>query len=137
MPPDLQLIVVGARPFGVDVPDRTTFVPPLHQADFEGLMSHASCLLFTSEYEGYGMPVGEGVRLGIPVVTSAVPAAVETSLNVRVVESGTAVAFASTLCQVLGEPPSRESLLASAKDLTWESAAGQLRLAVLERLVPG
>lgn len=135
LPPALRLVVVGAPPPGVDVPDRTTFVPPLPQADFECLMAQASCLLFTSEYEGYGMPVGEATRLGIPVVTSAVPVAVETDVNVRVVPTGGAATFASVLCQVLCQPPSPETIAGSAKELTWAAAAGQLRRAVLERLV--
>lgn len=135
LPPTLGLVVVGTPPPGVDVPARTTFVPPLPQSDFECLMSQAACLLFTSEYEGYGMPVGEAARLGVPVVTSAVPVAVETSLDVRVVESGRAATYASALCQVLREPPPREVISASATNLTWAAAAGQLRRAVLERVV--
>ena len=135
LPPTLRLVVVGAPPSGLDPPDRTDFVPPLAQSDFGCLMAQASCLLFTSEYEGYGMPVGEAARLGIPVVTSAVPVAVETSLDVRVVESGGPAAFASALCQVLREPASHEAISASATHLTWAAAAGELRRAVLERAV--
>ena len=80
------------------------------------------------------MPVGEAARLGVPVVTSAVPVAVETGLDVRVVESGGAATFAAALCQVLREPPPPEAISASATDLTWAAAAGQLRRAVLERV---
>jgi glycosyltransferase involved in cell wall biosynthesis len=135
LPSGPHFMIVGTRPSGIDVPDRTTFVPPLPQPDFECLMSQASCLLFTSEYEGYGMPVGEAARLGIPVVTSAVPVAVETEVDVRVVHPGDAAMFASALCQVLREPPSAETIAASARNLTWDAAARRLRRAVLERLV--
>lgn len=49
----------------------------LDDAAFRRIFASSACLIFTSEYEGYGLPVLEAAQLGIPVVTTAVPASIE------------------------------------------------------------
>ncbi|PJF32981.1 MAG: glycosyltransferase family 1 protein, partial [Candidatus Thermofonsia Clade 1 bacterium] len=42
------------------------------EADLPALYSGALCLVFPSLYEGFGLPVLEGMACGVPVLTSNV-----------------------------------------------------------------
>ena len=46
----------------------------MSDADRDGLVAHATALVFPSEYEGFGAPVVEAMALGTPVVCSDQPA---------------------------------------------------------------
>lgn len=46
----------------------------VEQADLEALYARSQALLFPSLYEGFGLPVLEAMRRGVPVVTAAVSA---------------------------------------------------------------
>jgi alpha-1,3-rhamnosyl/mannosyltransferase len=46
----------------------------VEQADLEALYARARALVFPSLYEGFGLPVLEAMRRGVPVVTSALSA---------------------------------------------------------------
>lgn len=48
--------------------------PFLAEADFRRTLADASLVLFPSDFEGFGLPVVEGMRLGIPVVIGPEPA---------------------------------------------------------------
>ncbi len=53
---------------------RTGRVPDSHR---DGFLSFAHCLVFPSEYEGFGAPVVEAMALGTPVVVADQPAVAE------------------------------------------------------------
>ncbi len=89
--PDLQLVLTGGRvaEFGIDLDQliAQTAVPAgqvhdlgyVTDAQMVSLYSHAEALLFTSAYEGFGMPILEAMRLGCPVVCAPVTAIPETA----------------------------------------------------------
>lgn len=51
-----------------------TLAPFLAEADFRRTLAGAALVLFPSDFEGFGLPVVEGMRLGIPVVIGPEPA---------------------------------------------------------------
>ncbi|MCE5291997.1 MAG: glycosyltransferase [Nocardiaceae bacterium] len=84
-----ELVIVGvsgeARPaLQADIEERgltdsvriCRFLP---DAEFQQMMTGAQMVVFPSEFEGFGLPVPEAMRLGIPVVFGPDPAVVEVS----------------------------------------------------------
>ncbi len=57
--------------------NRVTIAPFLDDPDFKRLMSSASMIVFPSDFEGFGLPIVEGMLLGKPVVISPEPGSVE------------------------------------------------------------
>jgi len=51
----------------------------LSDAEYSWLLNNASCLVFLSEYEGFGIPIIEAKQVGLPVVISKEAALIETS----------------------------------------------------------
>jgi glycosyltransferase involved in cell wall biosynthesis len=51
-----------------------TLAPFLAEPDFRRTLAGAALVLFPSDFEGFGLPVVEGMRLGIPVVIGPEPA---------------------------------------------------------------
>lgn len=51
-----------------------TLAPFLAEEDFRRTLAGAAMVLFPSDFEGFGLPVVEGMRLGIPVVIGPEPA---------------------------------------------------------------
>jgi glycosyltransferase involved in cell wall biosynthesis len=54
----------------LDVTDDTRFVGWVSSADLEGLYRLASCFVYPSLYEGFGLPVLEAMARGLPVACS-------------------------------------------------------------------
>ncbi len=65
-----------------------TLAPFLDEPEFRRTLAGAAMVLFPSDFEGFGLPVVEGMRLGIPVVIGPEPAT-------REVAGGHAFAMAS------------------------------------------
>jgi alpha-1,3-rhamnosyl/mannosyltransferase len=75
--PDLLLVSVGevvdaGMAAALDASPRCRRLGRLPQADVEALYACAGALVFPSLYEGFGLPVLEAMRRGVPVVTAAV-----------------------------------------------------------------
>jgi glycosyltransferase involved in cell wall biosynthesis len=75
--PDLLLVSVGevvdaGMGVALDASPRCRRLGRLPQSDVEALYACAEVLLFPSLYEGFGLPVLEAMRRGVPVVTAAV-----------------------------------------------------------------
>ncbi|WP_036491271.1 glycosyltransferase [Nocardioides sp. CF8] len=51
-----------------------TLAPFLDEGDFRRTLAGAALVLFPSDFEGFGLPVVEGMRLGVPVVIGPEPA---------------------------------------------------------------
>ncbi|MGA9100528.1 glycosyltransferase [Aeromicrobium sp.] len=61
------------------IQDRVELMPFLEDEEFQACFSHASLVVFPSDFEGFGLPAIEALRLRIPVVISTDPAVVEIS----------------------------------------------------------
>jgi glycosyltransferase involved in cell wall biosynthesis len=91
------------------------FVPPKELA---GLMRNATALVVPSRYEGFGLPVGEGLAAGAAVIHSAIPVLEEMS-------AGAALTF---------NPESADELAACLRRLSTDAAwSGELRRLGAER----
>ena len=81
--PDVRLVVVGAAATGLAgapeeaADERIRFVGRLDDAAVAGLLREACALVFASRYEGFGLPLLEGMASGCPVLASDCAAAVE------------------------------------------------------------
>jgi glycosyltransferase involved in cell wall biosynthesis len=82
-PRDFDVVVVGGaddRVFnrtGAAVPDAVRHLGYVSDAELRALYEHASCFLYPSFYEGFGLPPLEAMTLGCPVVASRAAALVE------------------------------------------------------------
>jgi glycosyltransferase involved in cell wall biosynthesis len=141
-----QLVLVGSDRWGADslrVLETlrvrkdvvlTGFAPA---ADLPALYSGATCLVFPSLYEGFGLPVLEAMACGTPVIVSNRGALPEV-----VGEAGTLVdpldadAFAKAICDLLNTPARRAErsarALAQAAAFSWDRSAEKV-MAILHR----
>ncbi|HET7567800.1 MAG TPA: glycosyltransferase family 1 protein [Gaiellaceae bacterium] len=86
------------------------------------LYQGAACLLFPTRYEGFGLPVGEAMACGTPVV--ATPDAAVRELGGDAVAYAEPEEFAATLQRVLADPePWSRAGLERARLFTWDETA--------------
>ena len=135
---DLRLVLAGGRSSLLDVPallrqrglgepevTRTGYVD---DARVSALLAGARVLVFPSLYEGFGMPLLEGMEAGVPVVGVRAGATPETVGDAGLlVEPGDAEAFADAMEQAAFDDGLRARLIpagrAQAAKFTWERAA--------------
>lgn len=113
--------------------DRVELMPWLADDEFRACFAGASLIVFPSDFEGYGLPAVEGMRLGIPVVVSADPALVEVTGGQAVVATDLSPApLAGSMRRAAASSPEK---LASARAwtdrLTWRGMAAQIRSALV------
>ena len=135
---DLRLVLAGGRSTLLDVPallrkrglgepevTRTGYVD---DARVSALLAGARVLVFPSLYEGFGMPLLEGMEAGVPVVGVRAGATPETVGDAGLlVEPGDAEGFADAMEQAAFDDSVRARLIpagrAQAAKFTWERAA--------------
>lgn len=82
--PSLQVLGTGdqrnalnSRVAALGLTGLVTLAPFLPEAEFRHAMASASMIVFPSDFEGFGLPIVEGMQLGIPVVIGPEPASLE------------------------------------------------------------
>ena len=108
-------------------------MPFLDAADFERLFAGAGLVVFPSDFEGFGLPVVEGMLLGKPVVVGPDEAVLEVAGGHAAVMAGwtsTALADATRRAVSLG-PEELRAARDRAAEFTWERTTRQSRAAVL------
>lgn len=153
--PSLRLVLAGdqgdyAEPVRAAVAaaglaDRAVHAGYVPQEWMPALYTGAACLLFTSGYEGFGLPLLEAMACGCPVAACANSAITEVAGDAGLlVPEGSQAAMAEALAHLAGEllddavERSRRGELGRlhAASFTWERAAGAT-VAVYRRLAPG
>jgi len=107
-------------------------LPWLSAQEFEARFASASVVVFPSDFEGFGLPAPEAMRLGVPVVVSTDPALLEVSGgHATVVRDRSGAALADAVTEALARTPDQ---LAAARDwagrYTWAGTAQGVRTAL-------
>jgi glycosyltransferase involved in cell wall biosynthesis len=111
----------------------TRFLSWVSSADLEGLFALASCFVFPSLYEGFGLPVLEAMARGVPVACSDRGSLAEVAGTAALLfDPEDPQAIADAVQRVLGSEPLQAELRAAgaeqARRFTWKATAeGTLR----------
>jgi glycosyltransferase involved in cell wall biosynthesis len=118
--PDLELLLVSKpQPGGrterlvrrLHLQDRVRFVSDISTAEMVRYYAEATIAVVPSIYEGFGLPAGEAMACGVPVVSSDGGALPEVVGNAGVVvQAGDADALAEGIAGLLEDPARREQL---------------------------
>jgi glycosyltransferase involved in cell wall biosynthesis len=136
--PDVTLVMPGnptaherdlrdlARELGIAA--NVAFPAYVDAADLEGLYAIASCFVFASINEGFGIPVLEAMRRGVPVACADASALPEVAGDAALYFDPYSVPdIANALSQLLGDRALAERLSARGRErertFTWEAAA--------------
>jgi glycosyltransferase involved in cell wall biosynthesis len=131
----VALRVVGARGWGGVEPDGASWLGEVDDDELARQYRGASCVVYPSLYEGFGIPVLEAMACGAPVVTSAGGAMEEVADGAAVlVDPLDAAGIAAGIAEAIDRRDElRERGLARARSFSWADAAEQT-LAVYHEL---
>jgi glycosyltransferase involved in cell wall biosynthesis len=132
---DVLLVAVGggnSRVFAGTATVHERLVPTGYVSDeqLRALYEHASCFVFPSFYEGFGLPPLEAMCCGCPVVVSDRASLPEVCGRAALYcDPGDPATLAARLKRVLGSAAARADLAAAGRErtamFTWERAARQ------------
>jgi glycosyltransferase involved in cell wall biosynthesis len=111
----------------------TRFAGWVSTADLEGLYRLASCFVYPSLYEGFGLPVLEAMARGVPVACSDRASLSEVAgAAARIFDPEDTRSIADAVGELLADPGARERLRAAGREqarrFTWSGTAiGTLR----------
>lgn len=135
---DVRLVIAGRPALEHDalraaaerlaVADRVTFTGWIDDPDLEGLYAAASCCVYPSLYEGFGLPVLEAMARGVPLACSNATSLPEVAGDAAVLfDPHDTAAIADAVRSLLDDPQRAEALVASgrerARTFTWERCA--------------
>ena len=152
--PELKLTVLGKlkedgktakliRQLGLE--NRIHFYSGLSSQEVAELYATASCAVVPSIYEGFGLPAGEAMACGVPVITTNGGALPEVVGDAGItVQTRDHIALADAIRTLLGDSNLRHTLAAKGRSrilelFSWEVAASdmvQLYREVVSRKVP-
>jgi glycosyltransferase involved in cell wall biosynthesis len=139
--PLLELVVVGSpRPGGdterllsqLGLQERVRFVSGISTEDMVRLYAEASIACVPSVYEGFGLPAGEAMACGVPVVSTSGGALPEVVGDAGIqVPPGDPDALAVAIASLLDNPRRREELGRLGRQrveslFCWRVTAGQM-----------
>ncbi|MDH3641095.1 MAG: glycosyltransferase family 4 protein [Gammaproteobacteria bacterium] len=139
--PKLRLVFIGKpKPGGhterlieaLGVKDRIRFVHGISTNEIRYLYAGSAIAVVPSEYEGFGLPAGEAMACGTPVVSTdggALPEVVGDAG--RIVPARDSTALAQAIAELLEDDQQREALGSAGRErilarFSWQRAAQQL-----------
>jgi glycosyltransferase involved in cell wall biosynthesis len=147
IPPESEFLIVGSKGWfykeilqGIEVlthNDRIRLIGPIYGEDLAGVYQLARTMAYPSEFEGFGYPVLEAMRLGTPVLTGNISSLPEAGGDAAVLVDPTSVdEIATGLEKLLTDDDLRQSCIARghlhAADFSPQTMAAQT-LAVYQR----
>ncbi len=123
---DWPLVVAGPSGWGrgVDPREGVAMAGPVEEAALAGLYSKARLVAYVPLCEGYGFPPLEAMRMGTPVVSSAVPSSGGATIEVDPYD---VEQIGGALVEVASDDALRGRLVAAGRahvaPLTWEATA--------------
>ena len=145
----LPLVIAGASGWGGDdlpgllrqlgLEDRVLICGQVDDSSLQALYANAWCLLMPSLYEGFGLPVLEAMRHGVPAVVAAAGALPEVAGDAALlVDPCSETEMTDAMRRLQREPGLREELARGAArragEFSWQRAAGET-LALFESVV--
>ncbi|HWU21293.1 MAG TPA: glycosyltransferase [Nocardioides sp.] len=114
---------------------RITLMPWLDDAEFARCFVDAGLVIFPSDFEGFGLPAAEALRLGIPTVISEDPALLEVTGGHAVVAAGVSPeALAEAYHTAIATTPEqRRAGREFAEAFTWRRTAEVVRRGLAQR----
>jgi glycosyltransferase involved in cell wall biosynthesis len=111
------------------VVDLVTTLPSLPKEAFRERFAAANLVVFPSDFEGFGLPAVEAMRLGIPLVITPEPALLEvTGGHAAVMDDYGSAALAKSVAEARRtSPPELEAAKEFASKFTWKATASQVR----------
>lgn len=145
LPEDVHAVLVGhdegygaeiaAAARSAQVDDRVHLVDYVSDPELEGLWGIASCAVLPTRAEGFGLPVLEAMRRGVPVACSDIPVMREVGGDVaRYFDPDDPQSAAAAIQAALTDPEAGARGQAHAARFTWDRAA-EATLAVYERVL--
>jgi glycosyltransferase involved in cell wall biosynthesis len=143
---DVHLVLSGAR--GGSLPTLPTPLPPfvhdlghLSQNDLREVMTRAKALVFPSLFEGFGIPLLEAMRLGVPVIASRAASIPEVVGAAGVLlDPGDVASWADAIAAACSDPNWAAPFVARGAEhvarYSWDSCAAST-LSVLEDAARG
>ena len=135
-----QLVVAGQKGWLTDdlyehienssLRDRILFTGYISDMDLAALYSSCKVSVYPSLYEGFGLPPLEAMACGAPVITSRIPAIMETSSGAsKLITPKDVNELTAALVELLTDSQAREHYkslgLQRAAEFTWERTARQ------------
>lgn len=127
--PEAERVTLQADVAARGLAQLVTVKPWLDPDQFHRQFTGASLVVFPSDYEGFGLPALEAMRLGIPVVVTPDPALFEVTGGLATVMDGWDPAALARAVPV-ARARSAEDLergVEHASEFTWERTAGAVR----------
>lgn len=124
-PYETELRGLAAR---LELADDTRFLGWISAGDLEGLYRLASCFVFPSLYEGFGLPVLEAMARGVPVACSARASLTEVAGDAACLfDPEKPAAIAAAIRQILEDEITADRLRAAGREqagrFTWAATA--------------
>jgi glycosyltransferase involved in cell wall biosynthesis len=147
LPPDLHAVLVGhdegygaelrATARNLGVADRVHLVDYLPDEQLEGLWASAGCACFPTRAEGFGLPVLEAMRRGVPVACSDIPVLREVAGDAaHYFDPSDPKAAASAIEEAMADRSAGSRGKERSAGFTWERAAART-FSVYERALGG
>lgn len=141
MPNAPTLVLAGALPDGAAAPDNVTLAGKISDSELRALYERALCFALPSTTEGFGLPAGEAMVCGCPVLAANAGALPEVYAGAAMVlDPHTPAQWFAAIEALSGDPEKRRSLVDKGtrrgETLSWARAATRLHDAITETLAP-
>ncbi len=133
-----KLLIVGARKWwtreleniftGLEYKDDIVFTGRLGEGDLNAILGGATALTYVSYFEGFGIPILEAFRCGVPVITSDVTSMPEVAGNAALLtDPFNPQSIADAMQRTASDPQLCEALIqkghSKLKEYSWDRSA--------------